>query len=260
MRLQLLPSLIGGEGRAQLLSSYLIGERICIDAGSIGFQSDLAQQLAVRHIFITHSHSDHVASLPTFLDVHLGVGAESEIPVTIYATETTAASLRQDLLNDRHWPDFIRISDESGKNMMRLQVIEVGTPVEVDGLRITAVPVDHTVETVAYIVEDDSSACAIVTDTGPTDEIWQRCRDVTGLTTVVLESAFPDRLQWLADVSKHLTPHTFQAERAKAPAPDQLQFLAVHLKANQYDEIVEELIALSLPGVEVMEPGRDYQV
>ncbi len=260
MRLQLLPSLIGGEGRAQLLSSYLIGERICIDAGSIGFQSDLDQQLEVRHIFITHSHSDHVASLPTFLDAHFGVDADSETPVTIYATETTAASLRQDLLNDRHWPDFIRLSDESGKDLMRLQVIEAGTPVEVEGVRITAVPVDHIVETVAYIVEDDSSACAIITDTGPTDEIWQRCHDVAGLTTVVLESAFPSRLQWLADVSKHLTPTTFQTERAKAPHPDQLKLLAVHLKANQYDEIVEELIALSLPGVEVMEPGREYQV
>ena len=260
MRLQLLPSTIGGVGPAQLLSSYLINQHICIDAGSIGFHAELSQQLAVKHVFITHSHSDHVASLPAFLDAHFGVGIDSEDPVTVYGTETTISSLRMDMLNDRHWPDFIRICAESGRDLVRLQVIEEGVPVQIEGLMITAIAVDHIVDTVAYIIEDDISACAIVTDTGPTDEIWQRCHQVKGLTTVALECAFPDRLQWLADASKHLTPTTFKADRAKAPDPDQLRFLAVHLKLNQYDEIVEELAALSLPGLEVMKSGLDYQV
>ena len=259
MRLQLLPSTVGGDGPAQLLSSYLIDQCVCIDAGSVGFHSDLSMQLGVKHVFITHSHSDHVASLPTFLDNHFGVGMESAEPVTIYATETTATSLRQDLLNDRHWPDFLRICQESGQDLMRLEIIHPGVAVEVDGKRITAVPVDHIVETVAYVIEDDSSACVIITDTGPTDEIWQCCHELQGLSTVVLEMAFPKRLQWLADASRHLTSITFESERAKAPDPDQLKFLAVHLKANQFDEIVEELTALSLPGVEVMKSGQDYQ-
>ncbi len=260
MRLQLLPSTIGGVGPAQLLSSYLIDQNICIDAGSIGFHAELSQQIAVKHLFITHSHSDHVASLPTFLDAHFGVDGDFDVPVTIYGTETTIASLRQDMLNDRHWPDFIRICEESGRDLVRLHVIEEGVAVQVEGITITAIPVDHIVETVAYIIEDDQSACAIVTDTGPTDQIWNRCHQVKGLTTVVLECAFPERLRWLADASKHLTPSTFKADRAKAPDPDHLRFLAVHLKANQYNEIVEELAALSLPGVEVMESGIDYQV
>jgi len=260
VRLQLLPSTIGGVGPAQLLSSYLIDQHICIDAGSIGFHADLSQQLAIQHLFITHSHSDHVASLPTFLDAHFGVDGDFDVPVTIYGTETTIASLRQDMLNDRHWPDFIRICEESGRDLVRLHVIEEGVAVQVEGITITAIPVDHIVETVAYIIEDDQSACAIVTDTAPTDQIWNRCHQVKGLTTVVLECAFPERLRWLADASKHLTPSTFKADRAKAPDPDQLRFLAVHLKSNQYNEIVEELAALSLPGVEVMESGIDYQV
>lgn len=259
MRLQLIPSTVAGNGPAQLLSSYLIDNCICIDAGSIGFHSDLDLQLGVKHVFITHSHSDHVASLPAFLDAHIGVDRDSSGPVTIYATETTVSSLQQDLLNDRHWPDFLRICQESGKDLMRLEVIHPGVPIEVDGKRITAVPVDHIVETVAYIVEDDASACVIITDTGPTDEIWQCCHELQGLSTVVLEMAFPKRLQWLADASKHLTSVTFESERAKAPDPDQLKFLAVHLKANQFDEIVEELTALSLPGVELMKSGHDYQ-
>ncbi|MEC9477102.1 MAG: MBL fold metallo-hydrolase [Planctomycetota bacterium] len=256
----MLPSTVGGDGPAQLLSSYLIDGSICIDAGSIGFHTSLEMQLGVKHLFITHSHSDHVASLPTFLDVQLGVGDPERAPITIYATEVTAENIRRDILNDRHWPDFLRICEELGQDLMRLEIIRPGVPVEVEGKRITAVPVDHVVETMAYIIEDESSACAIVTDTGPTTEIWQRCHELQGLSTVILELAFPRRLQWLADASKHLTPDTFQTERQKAPDPDQLRMLAVHLKANQYDEIVSELEELSLPGVEVMKSGIDYQV
>ena len=260
MRLQLLPSTVGGDGTAQLLSSYLIDSSICIDAGSIGFHASLDIQLAVKHLFISHSHSDHVASLPTFLDIQLGGGIESMTPITIYATEVTANNIRQDILNDRHWPDFVRICEELGQDLMRLEIIKPGVPVEVDGKRVTAIPVDHVIETMAYIVEDEASACAIITDTGPTSEIWQHCHEIQGLSTVVLELAFPRRLQWLADASKHLTPDTFVTERQKAPDPDQLSILAVHLKANQYEEIVGELGELSLPGVEVMKPGVDYQV
>ena len=173
MRLQLLPSTIGGVGPAQLLSSYLIDQHICIDAGSIGFHAELSQQLAIKHVFITHSHSDHVASLPTFLDAHFGVDSDFDVPVTIYGTEATIASLRLDMLNDRHWPDFIRICEESGRDLVRLHVLEEGVAIQVEGISITAIPVDHIVETVAYIIEDDQSACAIVTDTGPTDQIWK---------------------------------------------------------------------------------------
>lgn len=260
MRLQLLPSTVGGDGPAQLLSSYLVDDSICIDAGSIGFHTSLEMQLGVKHIFLTHSHSDHVASLPTFLDVQLGASNPEPPPITIYATEVTATDIRRDILNDRHYPDFLRICEEMGQDLLRLEIIKPGVPVEVDGKRVTAIPVDHVVETVAYVIEDAASACAIVTDTGPTSEIWQRCHEVQGLSTVVLELAFPRRLQWLADASKHLTPDTFVEERQKAPDPDQLQMLAVHLKANQYDEIVSELEELSLPGVEVMKSGFDYQV
>ena len=259
MRLQLVPSTVAGDAPDQLLSSYLIDDNICIDAGSIGFHADLEQQLQVKHLFITHSHSDHVASLPMFLDAHFGEDSASKQQVTIYATRATATSLREDIFNDRHWPDFFRISAENGLDLLELQEIEERVPIEVDGMRITPIPVDHIVDTVAYIVEGDGSSCAIVTDTGPTEEIWKRCDEIKNLTTVVLEASFPNRLQWLADVSKHLTPETFRVDRAKASDPDRLKFLAVHIKPNQREETVKELAAMELPGVEVMEPGRDYQ-
>ncbi|MGE4618787.1 MAG: MBL fold metallo-hydrolase [Planctomycetota bacterium] len=256
----MLPSTVGGDSPAQLLSSYLIDDTICIDAGSIGFHANLDLQLAVKHVFLTHSHSDHVASLPILLDGHFSAVGDTDVPMVIYATESTANCLRQDILNDRTWPDFLRICEESGRDLLRLEIIEPGVPVEVAGKRVTAVAVDHLIDTVAYIIEDDTSACAIITDTGPTDEVWQRCHEVQGLTTVVLELAFPQRLQWLADTSKHLTPETFNSERKKAPNPDQLNFLAVHLKASQFDEISRELKELSLPATAVMKPGFDYQV
>jgi len=254
----LIPSTVGGSGKHQLLSSFLIDEKICVDAGSIGFHLDLNLQLSVKHIFLTHGHSDHLASLPIFLDAHFGEGSEDPIPVVIHADEATSKTIMEDVLNDRHWPDFFRISEENNLGMIELRRVIPGEVLEIEGYKITPVRVDHVVDTLAYVVEKDGSALAVVTDTGPTDEIWEVCSKIKGLNTVILELSFPDSLQWLAEVSKHLTTSDFVKERAKLPGADGLRFLAVHLKVNQYDNIVRELNALELPGVEVMQPGVDY--
>ncbi len=259
MRVQLLPSTVGGLAKHQLLSSYLIDDQICLDAGSIGFHSNLELQLGVKHIFITHCHSDHLASLPVFLDVHFGEWAEEPVPVVIHAEESTARAIREDILNDRHWPDFFRINDEQEMGLLELNIIEAEKPVEVSGYRITPVRANHIVDTLAFVVEKDGHSFALVTDTAPSDRIWEICAQAPGLSLVILELSFPDRMQWLAELTKHLSTTDFIAERGKLPTADDCRFLAVHLKPNQFDEIKTQLESHRLPGVEVMIPGHDYE-
>ena len=72
MQIELLPSNVGavqgGSSAAQFLVSFLINESVVIDAGSIGLLADLERQRQVRHVFITHEHIDHIASLPILLE------------------------------------------------------------------------------------------------------------------------------------------------------------------------------------------------
>ena len=67
MRVELLPSSQPPSDR-QFLVTYLINDQVAIDAGSIGLLSDLNRQQQVEHVFVTHQHIDHIATLPILLE------------------------------------------------------------------------------------------------------------------------------------------------------------------------------------------------
>jgi ribonuclease BN (tRNA processing enzyme) len=182
----LLPSTVCGEEPCQFLTSYLIGQALAIDAGSLGYHGSLEVQTRVRHVLISHSHIDHLASPPVFLENVYRSGPDC---VTVHAGEAVLDSLQCDLFNDRVWPDFINLSPTAP--FLRLSKLEEGRLVELEGLRITPVAVNHVVPTFGFLVEDDRSAVVIPTDTGPTDAIWQYANRSPNLKADFLEATFP---------------------------------------------------------------------
>jgi glyoxylase-like metal-dependent hydrolase (beta-lactamase superfamily II) len=117
MRVELLPSSVGASGMLQFSQSVLINDYTAIDAGSVGCLVPLERQQLIRDVFLSHSHLDHIGSLPFFLDnVYRPV---PECP-RILASAATFASLRSDVFNDRIWPDFVRLSREETP-FLRLQ-------------------------------------------------------------------------------------------------------------------------------------------
>lgn len=109
MKIRLIPSSISREeapGR-QFLTSYLINEVVAIDAGCIGLFGTPEDQARLRHVFISHTHVDHVASLPFLLE---NVYEAQGDPLTVYGGADVLACLQQDLFNERLWPDFIALS------------------------------------------------------------------------------------------------------------------------------------------------------
>ncbi len=254
MKITLVPSAVsaGVGDRGSFVTSYVIDEIVAIDAGGLGFVGDLAAQRRVGHIFLTHSHLDHIASLPMFLET---VFQSSERCVTVYASADTLACLRRDVFNDRIWPDFFAIS-ENGPPFLKIEVLEEGRPVEVAGLRLTPIPVDHVVPTFGFLVQAPGVAVAIPSDTGPTASFWATAAAATDLKAVFLDASFPNALEKLALASKHLTPKLFAAEAEKL-ARDVL-FFAVHIKPRYYDAVVAELNALNLEHVRVGTLGETY--
>jgi len=233
------------------LTTYLINDTLAVDAGSLGLLADLGRQQRVRHVLISHSHIDHIASLPIFLENVVG-----EVPpVTIHATAPVLECLQKDIFNDRVWPDFIALRRD-GEPFVKLATIHPGKTFALDGVRITAVAVNHVVPTCGFIVDDGTAAAVIAGDTGPTEEIWERAGGLPHLKAVFLEATFPDAMSGLAEIAKHLTPATFAAEVRKLKK--QVTIIAVHLKARVYGQIVKELEALRLPGLEIAQYGRPY--
>jgi ribonuclease BN (tRNA processing enzyme) len=254
VRVTLLPSsTVGDNTSLQYLTSVLLNDTVALDAGCLGLYGGVDEQARVKHVFLSHSHIDHLASLPVFLNTVFQGDPDC---VTVYGGEAVLDCLRRDVFNDRLWPDFIRISAE-GVPYLKVRTLYPGRPVEVDGLRLTPVEVNHVVPTMGFLVEDAGSAVIFSSDTGPTEAIWELANRAPNLKAVFLEVTFPDAQAWLADVSKHLTPAQFGREARKVQRP--VPFIAVHHHPRGRDQVIKELEALGLLQVEVGRFGVPYQ-
>jgi ribonuclease BN (tRNA processing enzyme) len=136
--------------------------------------------------------------------------------------------------------------------------IPIGTPFSMAHLTVVAVPVNHIVPTVGLIVSDGKTSVAFSSDTAETDEFWKLVNQMKGLDALLIEASFPNRMAKLAHVSRHFTPDTLGRELKKL-THNGMDIMAVHLKPSYRDEIIEQLNALNIPKLAVMEPGRVYE-
>jgi len=252
MKVELLGSSIPAT-EAQFLVSFVVNGTVAIDAGSLGLLSDLAKQERVRHVFLTHEHIDHIASLPIFLENVYQPGPDC---VELLGLEGVLDFIHRDVFNGRVWPDFFALSTGTDRFVSGtpLTVLE---PVRRAGLTVTPVPVSHCVDTLGFLVDDGRSAVAFPSDTGPTNVLWSHLAAAPRLDAVFLEVSFPNRHADLARLAGHHCPATFAAEVRKLDRP--VRWIVVHRKPRYAAEIARELAALDLPGVELVEPGRVYR-
>src|SRR4029077_14764890 len=105
------------------------------------------------HVVLSHSHADHTASLPIFLENVLGSGPTD----TVHASAAVLDGLRTDVFNDRAFPDLITRPPPEGP-FVRLRELAPGRRRKVGPHAITAIPVNHIVPTVAVLVESAAAA------------------------------------------------------------------------------------------------------
>ncbi|HEV8427708.1 MAG TPA: 3',5'-cyclic-nucleotide phosphodiesterase [Pyrinomonadaceae bacterium] len=257
MRIQLLPSTFDAQGVATLeqrLTCFLIDDCVAVDAGSIALALPSDRRSSVRDIIVTHPHMDHIASLPIFIDDLYPSLTE---PMRVYATEEVIGLLERDVFNWNVYPRFSDLRNDYGPVMQYIP-IPIGTPFSVAHLTVVAVPVNHIVPTVGLVVSDGQKSVAFSSDTAETEEFWKLVNQMKGLDALLIEASFPDRMAKLAHVSRHFTPATLGQELKKL-THNGMDIMAVHLKPTYRDEIVEQLKALNIPKLAVMEPGRIYE-
>lgn len=252
MRIELLPSSIPLSD-AQFLVSFLVNDEIAIDGGSIGLLADLRRQQRIRHVFITHEHLDHIASLPIFLENVYEPGPEA---VEVLAAQKVLDFLRGHVFNGRVWPDFCALSPPADPFLTTATLAPL-VPVQRAGLTVTPVPVSHGVDVLGLVVNDGTAAVAFPSDTGPTEALWQQLATVENLRAIFLEASFPNACADLARVTGHHCPRTFAEEIQKLPRD--VRWIVVHRKARFAAQIAEELEALGLANVELVKPGVLYE-
>lgn len=252
MKVNILGSSVGGQVSQQFAISYIVNDVIAIDAGCLGFAWPLQVQRDVGHVFLSHSHSDHIASLPLFIENVYLPGPECP---AIFGNPHVLECLRDDVFNNRVWPNFIALG-KIETPFLDLRPIDDGDQITIGDLTITAVAVDHIVPTLGYIVEDAQSAVVFGCDSGPTDRIWELAAKNEKLKAVYLEASFPNAMEWLAKVSKHLTPEMFLAEYKKLNR--EVMVIAIHIKAAFRERVIDELLDLNLPRLEIGTADHPY--
>ena len=256
MKIQLLPSSFDGHGQAtadQRLTCYLIDDCVAVDAGSVAIALTDAQRQNVRDIIVTHPHMDHIASLPIFID---DLFASLKQPVRVHATQVVIDSLERDVFNWNVYPRFSELTNEHGP-VMQYVPIPVGKEFQVAHLRVTAASVNHIVPTVGLLISDERTTVAFSSDTAETQEFWELLNRTPHVDALLIEASFPNAMAQLAEVTRHFTPASLQQELKKL-SHNGLDILTVHLKPTYRETLIEELNALGIPKLSVMEPGRNY--
>ena len=238
----------------QRLTCFVIDDCVAVDAGSIAIALNGEQRNTVRDIIVTHPHMDHVASLPIFID---DLYPSLKEPMRIYATEEVISLLERDVFNWNVYPRFSDLKNDYGP-VMEYIPIPIGAPFRVAHLNVVAVPVNHIVPTVGLIVSNGQTSVAFSSDTAETDDFWKIVNEMKGLDALLIEASFPNRMAKLAQVSRHFTPAALGQELKKLNH-NGMDIMAVHLKPSYREEIVEQLDALNIPKLKVMEPGKVYE-
>jgi len=217
-------------------TSFLIDGRILIDAGTGAGDLTLDEMQMIDHVFLTHSHLDHIAALPLMLDA---VSSRRTQAVQIHALPETIAALQAHVFNNVIWPDFSRIPT-SATPFLRYSAITVGQTIEVAGTTIEVLPAEHTVPAVGYAVQGDAGWWVYSGDTGRNPAFWHRVNQIS-MAVLVIETAFSNRESALAERALHLSPHMLAEELAQLNPARPCPVYITHTKPLETELIMAEV-------------------
>lgn len=225
----------GGLYRGAATTSFLVDDDILIDAGTGVGELTREQMQAIRHIFITHAHLDHVAALPLLADTVF----DSLIgnPVVVRAQEHTLDVLRRHVFNSELWPDFTRLPAEHNA-VIRLEAMQAGSSIEIDGRLIQSIPVNHVVPGVGYRVESGGRSFAFSGDTTSNESLWAALNAHGSLDLLFVESAFVDSDIELARRAHHYCPRLLASDLARLDHRPQV--CIAHMKPGEEDRIMQQ--------------------
>lgn len=219
-----------------------VSDHCVIDAGNLinTFGDNI---FTIEHIFLTHSHLDHIIDIPFLADLFV---TQKKVSLKIYGLKSTLDDLRQFIFNHRVWPNFeeITLIGHTEKTIELIE-LELETPYNIDDISLTPFKTNHTEGSCGYIIKKNGAGILFTADTYRCDRIWELLDERPEIHTLITEVSFPSEFAKLANDSKHLTP-ALLADELKKCKRDDFTLCVMHLKALFVKSIVEELNTLHL--------------
>jgi ribonuclease BN (tRNA processing enzyme) len=226
------------ESESSRLMSLLIDDILVIDAGAVTSSLSFEAQQKIKAILLTHHHYDHVRDIPA-LGMNLFLhGARTNV----YSIPRVHEIVTTHLLDDEIYPNFHQ--RPRSKPIINFNIIEPLKPEVIEGYRVLAVPVSHSVPAVGYQLTSPDGK--IVFHTGDTGPGLASCWRHVSPQLLIIEVTASDRYKKEAAESGHLSPSLFKEEltsfrEIKGYLP---RVVAVHMNPAIEEEIAAEVAAV----------------
>ena len=241
----------GVEGPGHRPPSLLLSGKIAFDAGSLTNILPTKDLFKIQHIFITHTHLDHIMGIP-FLADHL-MFSEKRHKVSIIGIPAVIGAIRRNLLDGSIWPDFTAIPD-SHEAILELKELEPGRSIKIGVYTITPYKVNHPVPAAGYLVEDERERRFFYTgDTGPSDATWEEIGEKQ-IHCLIIDVSFPSHMEEIAIKTGHLTPRLLKEELLKMKRSPK-RIYVIHIKSQYFKLIKKELEELETKNLALLKEG-----
>lgn len=234
---------------------FLVNDVMMLDAGTITAALSIEAQSRITDILISHTHLDHIKSLLFLADNIIG---RIKQPVNIRAIPKVIDAIKKHLMNDIIWPDFTKIPTAQHP-VLAYKPLLAGKPTNIAGLRVKAIPMNHPVPAVGFLVSDANSSILYSADTGPSELLWKEAAKAKNLKAIIVDTSFPNCLDGIADLSGHFTPAQLHRDLTTARVGSDVPIYVYHIKPVHKKKVLSELRALGRKNVKILKEGKTYE-
>jgi len=244
----------GSETIGHMPPGFLVNDVMMLDAGTITAALSIEAQSRITDVLISHTHLDHIKSLLFLADNIIG---RTKKPVNVRAIPKVLDAIRKHLMNDIIWPDFTKIPTPKNP-VLAYAPMPLGKPVSIAGLKVKAIPMNHPVPAVGFLVSDGRTSILYTADTGPNEGIWKEAAKAKNLTAIIVDTSFPNVLDNIARLSGHFTPAQLHQDLTKARVGKDVPIYIYHVKPVHKKKVIAELRGLGRKNVKVLQEGKTY--
>ena len=220
------------------LAGVVIDGRIALDAGSLTRSLSIEELRALRHVFVTHRHYDHIRDLPA-----LAYATPLAGTLHIYGLRDALDTLAAHLMNNVVYSAYQERTAADGTPRAQFHPLELNAPIHVDDVTVTPYAANHTAPAVGFLVSGNGASVYYTGDTTP--GFSERLATVPPnvlITEVTYSNAGADD----ATRNDHMTPAMLRGEIERIVAASEWipRVVVVHRNPAHEQQIAQEIAAL----------------
>ena len=220
------------------LAGVVIDGRIALDAGSLTRSLSIEELRALRHVFVTHRHYDHIRDLPA-----LAYATPLAGTLHIYGLRDALDTLAAHLMNNVVYSAYQERTAADGIPRAQFHPLELNAPIRVGDVTVTPHAAKHTAPAVGFLVSGNGTSVYYTGDTGPgfSERLASAPPDLLVAEVTYSNVGVDDAIR-----NGHMTPAMLrdEIERIVAASEWTPRIVVVHRNPAHEQQIAQEIASL----------------